>query len=216
MIVAFLYSGTTNIFAQSTYGGFFPEAALTKQLSERYFIKTKIESQHGLFGETTRRAEGESYFHYRTDLQGFVGYQLLPKSKVAFGYQYRFDPEGTHHRTIQQIAFQPDNKRWQHRVRTDQTFEKRESITWRIRYRMRYSKHFPHSNVYILLSNEALYAFQDQTCAWENRLVLSLGRNLRDKSRLEIGPDYRIDADLGGELRTRWWLKVGWFYSIKK
>jgi hypothetical protein len=214
LITAFLCCCSITTRAQITCGGFFPEGVLTKQINEKYFARIKIESQHGLFGETPRRKEDKNYFYYRTDLQGFIGAQLAQNIKMAVGYQYRFDPKGTHHRTIQQIAFQPDNKRWQHRVRSDQTFEKQQPITWRIRYRMRYRKNISNSNAYLVLSNEILYAYQQTKMAWENRFVVGLGQKLKDGNRIEIGPDYRVDAVLGGELRTRWWLKVGWFQTF--
>ncbi len=62
-----------------------------------------------------------------------------------------------------------------------------------------------------MLSDELIYAYQGNTSSWENRLVLALGIYLPDHSRLQIGPDYRIDADFGTASRTRLWLKMGWF-----
>lgn len=213
-IYLFLCYGTSSLHAQSTYGGLFPEAALTLQFTENFFAKVKIESQHGLFGETPRRAEGENYFHYRTDLQGFVGSQIGMNATIAIGYQYRFDPEGAHHRIIQQITFKNSGRKWQHRIRTDQTFENQSPTEWRVRYRIRYKKNFTNGSLYIMLSDEMLYAYHQAMMSWENRLVASLGKNINDNSRVEIGPDYRLDADFGGLLRTRWWLKLGWYMAI--
>jgi hypothetical protein len=199
--------------SQANYGGFFPETGITKVLTQNWTLKLKIESQHGLLETVPEESDHFEYFHDRTDLQGFVGYGLINGAKIAIGYQYRLQQGRDNHRSIQQISWSNSLSDIQlgHRIRADQTFENAVSNQYRLRYRFTFQRNFSGSMIYLLLSDELIYAYQSRSSSWENRLVIALGLNLPDGSRLQIGPDYRLDADFHEEVRTRLWLKVGWF-----
>ncbi|MFY0608543.1 MAG: DUF2490 domain-containing protein [Cyclobacteriaceae bacterium] len=200
--------------AQSSYTGFFPEAGITKNFGDRYGI-FKIESQHELYKFNAEKERGLDYFHDRTDLQGFIGHQLNSHVKVAVGYQYRIQPSMNNHRSIQQVSWKSRLSRpiIDHRIRADQTFEVNQPFQWRIRYRFSYIHSYSESK-YLLLSNEPIYALEGGISTYENRLVIAFGLKLPNGSKLQVGPDYRIDARFSEPIRTRLWWKAGWFIVL--
>ena len=123
------------------------------------------------------------YFHDRTDLQGFVGYQLRGRYKVAIGYQYRIQPGIDNHRSIQQVSWSNSQERIKlnHRIRADQTFETGASDQWRLRYRFQCQKSFIGGSAYIMLSDELIYAYQPefdlkkaQKLSYRNKMEISI------------------------------------------
>jgi hypothetical protein len=205
------------------YTGIFPEAALTSSVSDRVQLTFKVESQHR--GYDNRATEGErwEYFHYRTDLQGFVAPSLNPFWKVSGGYQYRLEGgDGANtHRSIQQIAYVQRlmRSRLGHRLRTDQTYHPGEATELRARYRLSLEiplvgQSLDPGEFYLLLSGEVIYGYQGGDSEIENRLVGSLGHYFSKQAKLEVGPDYRTDRYLAPGFRTRLWLKVGGYFSL--
>ena len=205
------------------YTGLFPEAAVSGSVSRNWSVTFKVESQHGSFD--TRQTEGErwEYFHDRTDLQGFVARSLNPFWKLSAGYQYRLQggDDANTHRSIQQVALVQRLRRVRlgHRMRTDQTYYPQDATEWRGRYRL--SAEIPLSGdvldpgeLYCLLSEELIYSHQGGSNEVESRLVSSLGRYFSEKSKLEIGLDYRTDRYIAEGFRQRLWLKVGYFLNL--
>lgn len=204
-------------------GGFFPEAQLSIKASDKLKIIGKIESQHGTVYHNLEEEAERGYYHDRTDFQGFADYKLGPLMRVAVGYQYRWngDGSGNNHRSIQQITYvQPKNRiRLGHRLRTDQTFDPLAPPEFRLRYRLVAEVPLEGGRIdpgewYFITSNEPIFGIRGGTFNIENRLVGSLGHYFSKRQKLEGGIDYRTDRFLDGGLRQRFWFKVGWFVNI--
>ena len=201
--------------------GLFPEAQLTYDISDDYYVTHKVESQHGMFDAQRLNRELE-YSHTLTDLQTFIGRRLNPFVKVDIGYQYRIEDGENTHRPIQQVAILQRSNffRIGHRIRTDQTFFDEESVLFRLRYR--YSVQVPLQGTqldpgekYMTVSNEVIYMNQAAEDDIENRLAASLGFFVDDKTKYEVGLDYRTDDYLVPErFRSRLWLKFGVYWSL--
>ncbi len=205
------------------YTGFFPEVALTGSVSDRVQLTFKVESQHRSYDNRASVGERWEYFHYRTDLQGFVALSLNPFWKVSGGYQYRLEggSGANTHRSIQQIAYVQGLRRFRlgHRLRTDQTYHPDEAVELRARYRLSVEiplvgESLDPGEFYLLLSGEVIYGYQGGDSEIENRLVGSLGRYFSKRAKLEVGPDYRTDRYIAEGFRTRLWLKVGGYFSL--
>ena len=206
-----------------TYIGFFPEAALTGSVSDRVQLTFKVESQHRSYDNRVADGERWEYFHYRTDLQGFVALSLNPFWKVSGGYQYRIEGgDGANtHRFIQQIAYVQRLRRSRlgHRLRTDQTYHPSEAVELRARYRLSVEiplagQSLDPGEFYLLLSGEVIYGYQGGNSEIENRLVGSLGHYFSKQAKLEAGLDYRTDRYIAEGFRTRLWFKVGGYFSL--
>ena len=225
LLLGVLLCLSTRTLAQQRvfYAGFFPEAAVTGSVSERWQLTFKIESQHGSYDEREAAGERWEYFHDRTDLQGFVALKINPFWKVSGGYQYRLEGGGgtNSHRSIQQVAYVQRRRRVRlgHRLRTDQTYLPNEATEVRLRYRLSVELPLSGESVdpgefYLLLSDELIGSHQSGTGEVENRLVGSLGRYFSKQAKLEGGLDYRTDRYVAEGFRQRLWFKVGAYLSI--
>lgn len=220
--LAFLFSEAT--FAQSRHlftSGLFPEAQLSYNINKDYYVTHKVESQHGMF-DAQRLNQELAYSHTLTDLQTFIGKKINPFVKVDLGYQYRIEEGENTHRSIQQVAILQRSNffRIGHRVRADQTYFDEETLLLRIRYR--YAVQVPlqgreldPGEKYLTLSNEVIYMNQDSEDDIENRFVAALGFFVSDKTKYEVGLDYRTDDYLVEDrFRSRLWLKFGVYLSL--
>lgn len=205
------------------YSGVFPEMAVTFSISNVISATTKIESQHGLIYKENNSPMENEYFHDRTDLQGFINYKLNPFWKLAVGYQYRFNERDVdNQRSIQQISYvnRALGINLGHRLRFDQTYEPNEANLYRARYRIGaelplQGSSLDFNELYLLISNELIYASQSASDDLENRFVTSVGKLLNSKIKVEAGIDYRTDRILiDNSKRNRLWFKFGTFITI--
>lgn len=223
-VLFFVFLVSEIAFAQKSHlftSGLFPEAQLSYNINKDFYVTHKIESQHGMF-DAQRLNQELAYSHTLTDLQTFVGKKINPFVKIDLGYQYRIENGENTHRSIQQVAFLQRSNffRIGHRIRTDQTYFDEESLLLRVRYR--YALQMPlqgrsldPGEKYMTLSNEVIYMNQDSEDDLENRLVASLGFFVDDKTKYEVGLDYRTDDYLVEDrFRSRLWLKFGVYLSL--
>lgn len=222
LIATFIYQVVQgqNHFHQ---GGIFPELAISYRVSGKWKLTGKVESQHGVLSYQKDVVSETRYFHDRTDLQLFGEYRLSPFLSVSGGYQYRLEGEGgtNNHRLIQQISIVRKKRAYRlgHRIRTDQTFEEGSAFQFRFRYRLSFEVPLQGTKLdpgewYLLASGEPIIAIDDTPLEIENRLVLSFGRMINTRQKIETGFDYRIDRFIKDAGRSRWWWKTGWFVSF--
>lgn len=201
--------------------GVFPEASLKYNISEKYSITHKVESQHGLF-DSNRLNEELEYEHTLIDLQSFIGRRLSPFVKVDIGYQYRIEEGENTHRPIQQVSILQRESffRIGHRIRIDQTFFKEEPLLFRARYRLKgqiplQGQELDLGENYLAISNELIYMIQSSEDDLENRLAAAYGFYFDDKNKFEVGLDYRTDDYLVADrFRHRLWFKFGYYKSL--
>lgn len=212
-----------NSFGQSKefFGGFFPEAAVTKKLKNDQKIIFKIEHQDILYNNADGESQELQFTHYRTDLMGFYDFKLNPTKRVAFGVFHRIQDGANANRLIQQFASvnRLRGLKMAHRFRTDQTLTQGDPVEFRLRYRI--STEIPLSGStldpgehYLVLSDEPIFGLQGGEFEIENRLVFSFGKLITSSQKLEWSLDFRTDKYIQEGFRTRLWAKVGYFYSF--
>ena len=194
-------------------------------------IKKKFENLWALNLEIAPRieiAEGRSLstlenetFYSLTDITTIVSRTVGVSNSIGLGYLARIEDEDIAHRFIQQyvvIDYQ-DTYRIAHRIRTDQTFRQDRMPTFRIRYRISSDIALRGQTVdpdefYFKISNEYLGVFRNQTNDLEIRLTPTLGYNLKNKNKIELGLDYRIDSFINSDPDHRYWIQVGYYLSL--
>jgi hypothetical protein len=205
---------------QSMSFGFLPEVAASFGKWGRWSATSKIESMHFLY-ESEIDQEKLKHRYDRTDLQLFANYKLSVSSKFSAGYQYRIEPGINNHRFIQQLSIKQSfhSLRLGHRIRLDESFHKKESPRFRLRYRL--SSEFPLSGTqldphefYLKGGLEALYGFQDGESEIEGRVNAMLGYYFSNKDKLEAGFDYRTDNYLEEVNDQNLWFKIGYFFNL--
>lgn len=204
---------------QNFHAGLLPEASVSYKWSEKLQQTVKIESAHEMYHSETALFE---YTYDQTDIQLFLEGKLNPFIKIAGGYQYRVEGKGENpHRFIQQAAVlqRMTGFRIGHRFRTDQTIYTSEAVKYRLRYRL--SAEFPlegqsldAGELYLLMSGEPIHSLQDAKSDMEVRLATSFGYFINNKTKLEMGLDYRLENILVDPVRQKLWLKLGWFFVI--
>jgi len=149
-------------------------------------------------------------------------------TNLGGGYLVRILENQVIHRTIQQfsIVSQYNRFRLAHRFSADQSFNlnpneefKLKYVQYRLRYRI--AAEFPLNGqsvdareFYLKINNEYLYGWQNSGNDIEIRIVPIIGYNFVDKSKLELGLDYRLDSFLNATTRNSFWLSVNWFFRI--
>ena len=210
---------STTLFAQTdTYGGLFPEMALSK-IQGNWKYTLKIESQNYFYSSPA--LDQWKYTKKQNDLQGFIAHKITPLASLSVGYQYRMtNSEDNSHRLIEQLSFVQKSSllRVGHRIRLDQTFLD-EGLQLRFRYRL--SLEIPlngHSldpkEFYLLAQDEPIMSFEPEKQDLENRLNTAIGYVFRNHSKIQSGIDYRTDRYFIAGFRHRIWWKTGLYLKI--
>ncbi len=217
--LSMLIVSAQTVSAQQFHAGLLPGLSLGYKWTDNIQQILKIESAHEMFHPET---EGVAYAYDQTDIQLFLEGKLNPFFKFAGGYQYRIESTSENsHRFIQQAALlqRKTGFRMGHRMRTDQTVYVSDAVKLRLRYRL--SAEFPlegqsldAGEIYLLTSGEPIYSLQDMEHDVEVRVSTSLGYFINNKTKLEIGLDYRFEKILSNPLRQKLWMSFGWFYVI--
>ena len=214
---------------QSLYQlGTMPSVNINFGLKNNWALHFKTESrmlfQSGLFGH-----EPVGGFNYVLSDFSVIGSKKTGlNSNLAAGYLIRIRERAAIHRAIQQysIVRQYSSFRLAHRFSSDQSFSlnpneefKLKYVEYRLRYRI--AAEFPLNGqsvdareFYFKINNEYLYGWQNSDNDIEIRIVPLLGYNFVDKSKLELGLDYRVDSFLNGTTRNSFWLSINWFFRI--
>ncbi|MDN3690757.1 DUF2490 domain-containing protein [Cyclobacterium jeungdonense] len=202
--------------------GFFPELQVRVHAGDNLKLTGKIESQHGMATMPEGSEASWGYRHVQTDFQAFAGTSLNPYVSLTGGYQYRLDGDNEDsHRAIQQISFlqRKDSYRIGHRIRADETFAVNEAIEYRLRYRLSFEiplegQSLDPGEVYLVVSDEPIFSYQDGETGFENRFAAALGHLSLQKQKFQAGIDYRTDRFFNADLRQRIWFKFGWYLTL--
>lgn len=222
-LLAFLLVFIQSVYAQDRVfmTGFFPEAALTKKLSNGNKINFKVENQEYFYRNVEDPSERWKVSHYRTDLMAFYDWKASPLYSLAFGVFHRIHKGANANRLIQQLAFIQRTRigRLGHRIRTDQTFQTAEQVVYRLRYRLAWDIPLEGTTLdpgekYLVISDEPIFGLQGEEFDIENRMVLSLGKLIDEQNKIEYSIDYRTDGFFQDGFRNRLWFKIGYFYNF--
>lgn len=219
----FLYcSLIIDVTAQDTYrSGLLPQVNVNHKINDRYSFNTKLESRH-IFSEGKVNDNLTSKYRYeRSDITFTLNRKIASNKGFALGYFIRLQDNKWIHRTLQQLTSinNYEGFRLAHRFLTDQTFQEKEPILWRFRYRLTTEISLQGQTIdakefYFKINNEVINNLQDKELDFEYRNLLALGYNMTDKNKLEAGTDYRISHFQTSVQRHQFWLYLGWFIGI--
>lgn len=209
-------------YSQSNFqSGFLPSINLNKKLENDWSFNFKIESRQTLKEGIIGDNNSVLYDYSLTDFSLILAKKVAFNQTIAAGYLIRLRDQKPTHRFIQQYVITKaySGFRLSHRFVADETFDEREVMVFRLRYRI--SSLFPLNGqsidpkeFYIKINHEYLNAFQSNNYDLEIRLTPFLGYIVNDDSKLEFGLDYRINSFLENQTSNRYWLSLNWFLSI--
>ena len=213
--ICLLFQWSTH--AQSSYQlGLLPVLNINKTLVNDIKLNFKTESRQIFYQE-----EDIGWQYDRIDFSFILSKKTGLNNSIAGGYLLRVRDGSIISRTIQQITFNRKYAafRLAHRFSSDQTFEKSEETTFRLRYRIANQLPLNGQTVdskefYLKISNEYLHSFQGKEYGLEIRLVLIIGYEFTDNNKLEFGVDNRFDSFIDNKLRTRSWFNISWYIAV--
>ncbi|MFD2561402.1 DUF2490 domain-containing protein [Aquimarina rubra] len=208
------------LVAQTSFtSGLLPKIVVSNKLSNNIKLINSLESRQQLWEHQPN--QNFSYDYLLTDLTTILSYKISSDKVFNIGYLLRFEEDKLVHRSIFQysIARQLESIRVAHRFVTDQTFSRKESPEFRLRYRFTIEVPFNGYRVdpgefYLKVNNEYLGAYQNTNTDLEIRIIPFIGYELNPKSKIEIGPDYRISQFFESETKNRLWLSINYYYAI--
>ncbi|WP_378172065.1 DUF2490 domain-containing protein [Aquimarina sp. SS2-1] len=206
--------------AQTSFtSGLLPKVVVSNKLSNTIKLVNSLESRQQLWEH--QPDQNFSYDYLLTDLTTILSYKISSDKVFNVGYLLRLEENQLIHRSIIQysIARQLESMRVAHRFVTDQTFSSKESPEFRLRYRITIEVPFNGYRVdpgefYLKVNNEYLGAYQSTNTDLEIRIIPFIGYELNQKSKIEIGPDYRISQLFESKTKNRLWLSINYYYAI--
>ncbi|WP_298546308.1 DUF2490 domain-containing protein [uncultured Aquimarina sp.] len=208
------------MIAQTSFtSGLLPKIVVSNKLSDNIKLINSIESRQQLWEH--QPDNDLSYDYLLTDFTNILSFKLSADKVFNIGYLLRIEEDELIHRSIFQhsIAQQLENLRVAHRFVTDQTFSRKESPEFRLRYRFTVELPFNGYRVdsgefYIKINNEYLGSYQGSNADLEIRIIPFIGYAVNPKSKLEIGPDYRLSQLLESGTKNRLWLSFNYYYAM--
>lgn len=195
--------------------GLLPTINVNKKLQKDWSLNLKHETRLRLFHD-----EIESMF-VLSDFSFAGAKKLGVRTKIVGGYMLRLEEGGPAHRSFQQLNIVQKYPafRMAHRIATDQTFEDKGAPEFRLRYRL--SSEIPLNGntldpkeFFLKVSNEYLNGVKENEYDLEIRGLGFLGYAINEKSKIELGLDYRLDSFLSGGSRNRHWIGFNYYLSF--
>jgi len=217
--ILFIFILTTlNSYAQNQIG-LLPQINADFKIGQDWKVNSKLEGRQIFFKNPFPDGEKESEFE-RMDLE-LVATRSLNTGSIGGGYLIRRQDGKFLHRTIQQYSITQKfvALRLSHRFRTDQTFESDEPTKFRLRYRISLEKPLNGQEIdpkefYLKFNNEYFGSLESSKGNLEIRGLASLGYNISDKNKFEVGADYRAEDLINSVVTHKLFLNIGWYHSF--
>lgn len=217
-----IFFTSTLLYGQSLYEvGILPEINIGTKINALLNINVEFAPRFEVSEGDFKGTNDTDVFYSLLDVTTVATRTVGVDAKVGIGYLARFRDKGLIHRAIQQYSFTVPyfGFRLGHRFRTDQTFNARQKVEFRVRYRLSSDislngEFIDPGEVYLKLGNEYVYSIQGDATDLEVRFVPTLGYYVNDANKLEIGIDYRMDSFLKATANHRFWINLGYYLSL--
>ncbi len=210
---------SVNSYAQNEIG-LIPQINTDFKIGDLWKVNSKFEGRQIFIKNPYPDGSNEREFE-RLDIELIATKSLESSHTLGGGYLIRRSGSSFTHRFIQQYAITRRllTSRISHRFRTDQTFEKNESIQLRFRYRVSWEKPLNGQEIdagefYLKVNNEYLGILQNTKGDLEIRGLASLGFDLSDRNRVETGLDYRVENLISSNATHKLFLSIGLYHSF--
>lgn len=222
IILAILLFLSDFVAGQGSYRiGVLPQVNVNIKVADQWRVIARAETRQimatGIYGQPI----GFGYQNSLTDLALLLSNRRSGSTSMTGGYLLRIAGDRYLHRTIQQYSVISPNRtfRLAHRFAADQTFAADEPVEFRLRYRISLEKALQGQNIdpgefYFKLNQEQLFSFDRENFDLELRIFPSAGFLVNDNNKIEIGIDSRFNSFINNNLRSSYWLGIGWFISI--
>lgn len=206
---------SANIYGQHEKIGLLPQLYINLPLLTDYRLNIKLESRQ-IFDQNTNNI---SLFNERSDISSYVIKRIGFNTNFAFGYMFRMQDREIIQRLSQNASILAikDAYKVGHRFAMDQTYSSIEPDRYRFRYRLSVERPLrgrtlDANELFLRIGNEYLYIWEENTDI-EIRALASLGYQLPNKTKVELGIDYRIDQILASDIKEQLYLSIAVFFK---
>lgn len=216
------FFGISEINAQQENQYFLlPKLNVAKKIKKDYKLNVGIESRQQLRTIDFETDITQGYEYTLTDVSAMLSKKTGLNNSFTAGYLMRFSDGAPSYRLIQQFAIvrRFNGFRLSHRFRTDQTFNTSENPVFRARYRL--TPEIPLAGLavdkkefYLKINNEYVGSLEATTYDLEVRVVPMLGYVFKNKNKLEVGLDYRIDSFISNNIRQRFFSSINYYVNL--
>ena len=208
--------------AQSNYKfGLLPSLNIIRELPKDYKFSFELESRQALEQGDFGARNSEGYEYILTDLTSILSKKISSNKSVALGYLFRIKDGKIIHRSIQHFVLSKkySGLKLAYRLATDQTFFSDEPTQFRARFRVSSVFSLTGTTIdpkefFLKINNEYLYAIQKEESDLEARLTPFLGYKFSERSKMELGLDYRINSFIDDSGSHRFWIALNWYRQI--
>lgn len=212
------------LIAQGKYEvGSLPAINFNYKLQNNWSVNVKLESRQSFQTGTFNGNRERNLEYLLTDYSIIAAKKVGLSSRIAGGYLFRSRGGELVHRAIQQFTVVQRLPRFRlaHRFVADQT--KRPFLpSWEYRLRYRLASELPLNGrsadpkeFYIKISNEYLNSLNKRgNYDLEVRFVPLLGYSIREKHKVELGLDYRVNSFLNNPSRHRFWASINYYIEL--
>lgn len=201
--------------------GWLPQINTSFSLQKDWKLSTELENRiMVLEGPQSHFSSGRSRLE-RTDIEAVLTKKTGARGTAGAGYLIRLEDGFFIHRFIQQYSLvqKLNGLRLAHRLRTDQTFEKKEAPSYRGRYRIGIEKPLNGQSIdprewYIKATNEYLGILQSGNLNLDIRGLAVAGYMISNKFQCEIGIDYRAGELLSADKEHMFLLNMTWYSNL--
>lgn len=211
-----------DIRAQSTYQlGTLPAINFNMGFKKDWALNLKWESRQSILSGQFSSASNLYMEYISSDFSLLGSKKIGLHNSIAGGYLIRFRDNTVIHRAIQQFTViqKYSSFRLAHRFVSDQTFEAKDPVGFRLRYRITAEIPLNGQSVdanefYMKLSNEYLNAIVGKIYNLEIRIMPLLGYSFTDDNKIEFGLDYRLSSFLNNPAINNFWLNLSWYIKV--
>ena len=217
LVITFLSCKAQNVYQ----AGILPSITLNKKLPANWRINFNIQSRQQWQSGDFETSNSSGYDYLLTDVSIIGVKKVALNTSIGGGYLTRFEDKKVIHRSIQQVIITTKYSgfRLAHRILTDQTFEKEESVQYRLRYRL--SARIPLNGrsldpkeFYLKVNHEYLNQLQGDEYDLGIRLAPYIGYSFSSRNTLELGLDYRLSSFIQSGSNNQFWGALNWYFTI--
>ena len=220
-IFIFVFFSITLCYAQNQFG-IVPSYNAEINLGQYLTVDAKIQNRFLLYRNPVDDGIKRSGFDH-TGIQAVATARKGALKDFGIGYLFRWDNRegGFVHRTIEEYTIERKlgSLSLEHRIRADQTYQSKEGVRHRIRYRLGMEKPLKGVDLdpkeyYLAFNNEYVGSYQDGLAHVEIRFLSAIGYNFSMDEQIEVGLDYRATNLMEHTSKNILWLNIGWHHNF--
>lgn len=211
-------------YSQMNYkSGIFPSISTTFDLPKTWELNFGVENRNTFFKGRFDQAPSHQLELERIDFTPIISRNVGIDKEAGVGYMLRVRNNEIYHRWLQQISFVEKYLRFRmgYRIRTDQTLNPDQSMTFRLRIRTAMElplqgTKLDYKEFYFKISLEQVLYYTQKEFDYGARTLFTPGYYLNNQHKFEFGLNHRFSkVFVNDRLDQQFWLSLSWYFKPK-